>query len=181
MVKLKHVTAAINQLQKYETEKTSTDLLDNTSSVNLVVGLNNIIHRRLHPYIIPLPHSFRTQSRVCLFCKDTAEYQDFYKGLDPRIEKVLPISEVRSMYKTYEQRRALQSEYDRFLCDESVFGVLTKLLGKTFLRTNAWPLLLDYHQRMRRDLAKSSKEPLMEPIYTLEVDPALLSKLVLSQ
>ncbi|KAL0215852.1 hypothetical protein P9112_008036 [Eukaryota sp. TZLM1-RC] len=142
-MKLNNVPQAFTELLKItNTTDESSDLWDSNQLLYVNIALSKVLPRRQLPFLISIPHSFRQTARICLFCKDktTEEQQEYLKGLDSRIERIITVSEVRNLYKTYEQRRSLRDEFDRFLCDNDVFGILTKLLGKVFIKANKIPV-----------------------------------------
>ncbi|KAI3405177.2 CIC1 [Candida oxycetoniae] len=56
------------------------------------------------------------------------------------LENILPVSVIKTNYKSFESRRQLYSEYDLFLVDDAVLNSMPKLLGKVFYKTNKIPI-----------------------------------------
>ncbi|KAL0228108.1 hypothetical protein RCL1_004251 [Eukaryota sp. TZLM3-RCL] len=140
MIQFSQISKAFKELKSFAERSPSSDLFQTKPFIYLSLGFSQVPAARRLPYSIALPNPFRSDARVCLFCKDQPELIDYCKTLDSRIEKVIPVSDVKNLYRTFEQRRALRGEFDRFICDHDVFGQLTSLLGKTFISSNRFPV-----------------------------------------
>ncbi|XP_077299791.1 uncharacterized protein LOC143920723 [Arctopsyche grandis] len=100
-----------------------------------------------------LPHWLVTDtSEVCLFVADLKKgsrrdheptihhYEDFLKekGISC-IKTVIPMRQVRVEYDQMEMKRRLLTQYDFFLADARISGLLAHKLGVTFSRKNQMP------------------------------------------
>lgn len=57
------------------------------------------------------------------------------------IDKVLSVSKLRSDFKSFQSRRKLLSQHDRFLADDAVIPLLSPMLGKKFFEKKKSVLL----------------------------------------
>ena len=115
----------------------------------LVVGLTKPVYRpSIKPHPIEIPFSFIDVNKlnVCILVKDEpAElYKKALKSIGIKcITKIITISKLKKKYSTFESKRTLCSAFDVFLADESITGLLPKLIGKSFYVSKRLPLPVD--------------------------------------
>jgi hypothetical protein len=108
----------------------------------------------LRPVNIPLKNSIydaeKFNTRVCIFVKDP---RSAFKELPiysqfPFKVKVIDIKKLKEKYSRFQDRRNLLKDYEIFLCDQKIYMMLKKLLGKPFYVHKKYPvaLKLDYTQ-----------------------------------
>lgn len=114
-----------------------------------------------HHRHLPNPLWTSEELRICLITADPptengTAYKDLVKNvafpdaLKPRIAKVMAVSKLKTKYKPYEARRKLLAEYDIFLADDRVIGLLPGLLGKVFYQSTTKrpiPVSLTGHEK----------------------------------
>lgn len=92
------------------------------------------------PRLIELAKPFLRENeelKSCLFLRDnfiTSEEQleQLEQADIPSLKKVLTLTELKTVYRTFEKRRELYSEYDLFLVDDALLSSMPNVLGKTF-------------------------------------------------
>jgi ribosome biogenesis protein UTP30 len=107
----------------------------------------------LRPVNIPLKNSIygeKYNSRVCIFVKDPSsafKELEIYKSFPFKV-KVIDIEKLKTKYSRFQERRNLLKEYELFLCDQKIYMLLKKHLGKPFYVQKKYPvpLKLDYSQ-----------------------------------
>lgn len=72
------------------------------------------------------------------------------------VTRVLGVEKLRKRYGTYEGRRELLSQFDRFLVDARVAPMMQRLLGKAFVDGKHMPLSVD----MRHDVVATIRRAL---------------------
>lgn len=124
----------------------------------------------LEPVSVKLPHSIHDldEFEVCLFVPDDSVSEELAKKLlnIPNVTKIVTVNELKTVYKSFESRRRLLKLYDMFLADENVTSVLPKYLGKTFFKSNKFPIPVE--------ITNESGE-VSEDLVTKQVDEALKS------
>lgn len=53
----------------------------------------------------------------------------------PTLTKVIKMSELKSVYKTFESKRSLYSNYDFFFVDDAILNMMPSTLGNSFYKT----------------------------------------------
>lgn len=106
----------------------------------------------LKPRMLSLSHPIYNleDSRVCLFVKDDlfdADAKDKLESLKEsslkNLAEIVTVKELKTVYKSYESRRRLLSQYDIFLTDSSIANMIPKLLGKVFFDSPKFPLTVN--------------------------------------
>jgi len=134
----KAVTALKDYIDKQNSGKKQ--LFEPEDNIWLFISLEKMpFRRRVKPYRIPLSHPIYGDSEICLIVPDKEKAQYKLQML-PNVKKILQPSDLREKYCQYESRRKLLASYDLFLCDERLSLVLRRLLGKTFLNQNKFPI-----------------------------------------
>ncbi|KAH7278604.1 hypothetical protein KP509_38G048300 [Ceratopteris richardii] len=157
------VTKAVASLFKWErSRKQSRDkmlLLEDDKLLYLVVALKKASpdQNRTNPYQIPLPHPLfmlgdGATQEICLFIDDRkgtkkkeAKQKLVEEGI--AIAKVIPLSKLRTDYKSFEAKRKLCGSYDLFLADKSVLPALPRVLGKIFFKKKKHPIPVDLRKK----------------------------------
>lgn len=97
----------------------------------------------LRPVIIPVPVDSKARRRVCLIIRDPAEdwlNLDINFDNESDIEvNVITYASLKQEYFQYEQRRNLLKQFDVFLCDNHIYMMLKKILGKAFYDAKKYP------------------------------------------
>lgn len=102
---------------------------------------------------IPILRPFRSHNDVCLFVKDlqrglrvdhersAQHWQEVLRCANvTRVNKVMPLRELRAEYGTFEARRKLCDSYDVFLTDTNLFSMLPAYIGKHFYKKHKIPI-----------------------------------------
>ena len=106
----------------------------------------------LRPVNIPLTNSIydseKFNTRVCIFVKDPRsafKELSMYSELPFKV-KVIDVKKLKEKYSRFNERRNLLKDYEIFLCDQKIYMLLKKLLGKPFYVQKKYPvaLKLDY-------------------------------------
>ncbi|CAM9577143.1 unnamed protein product [Scytosiphon promiscuus] len=102
------------------------------------------------PIAIPHPLRQRDDCDMCLIVKDNAKSwikemveEEPVEGLT----KVIKLEKLRTQYKDFKDRRQLLSQFDLFLADDRILPMLTKALGKTFLKAKKQPVPIKLERR----------------------------------
>lgn len=91
--------------------------------------------RASKPKVISLPHSVWADHKpsICIFTRDPQrKYKDALEGV---VDRVIGVSKLKGKFKPYEARRLLRSSYELFICEDDVYPMLPKLLGKIFYKS----------------------------------------------
>lgn len=158
-VSKKQVLKAVDELKKYlerskaeEPKSDKKDLFedaddaseDHDEKTNLYVKFEfkKYVSNRavLKPKLIQLTKPYLKEKKdlkTCLFIRDglvqsEAELSKIESAEIPTLEKILTLKQLKSIYKTYEKRYELLSEYDVFVTDDSIMPSLPNTLGKPF-------------------------------------------------
>lgn len=94
----------------------------------------------LKPVHITLTKPFLARSnswKTCLFIRDdlikTEEDLAKIEAANlPTLKKILTLTQLKTIYKTYEKREELLAEYDSFVTDDAILSSLPNTLGKPF-------------------------------------------------
>eukprot|EP00794_Sanderia_malayensis_P009013 gene9013-9977_t len=116
-------------------------LFDSNTAFWLMLALKKIPAPERKPKLIHLPHSIHNENEVCLFTKlpgKQVKEQLKTKGVS-NITKVISLTKLKKNYKTFESKRDLCNSYDVFLCDERIYHLLPRFLGKTFFARKKEP------------------------------------------
>jgi ribosome biogenesis protein UTP30 len=142
---LQHVT----EFEKAKKQKTALlpGLSKENSAVFLQVGLRNMPEQALKTFKgwpIELPHPMREieTSSICMFVKDKEEAKKWL-GDDYEkhgIRKIISLQQLRTKYKSFQDRRELADLYDAFVADDRIVCMLPKTLGKAFYVGSKRPL-----------------------------------------
>lgn len=78
-----------------------------------------------------------SELRTCLFLRDhfiasEEELEKVEEAKIPTLKKILTLTQLKTIYKSFEKRRELYSEYDLFLVDDALLSSMPAVLGKTF-------------------------------------------------
>lgn len=92
------------------------------------------------PRLIELSKPFYRENeelKTCLFLRDhfiTSEDQlEKVEEADiPTLDKILTLTQLKTIYQTFEKRRELYNEYDLFIVDDALLSSMPQVLGKTF-------------------------------------------------
>jgi len=134
--------------------KNSLNILQNENEeflyLNFVLGKLPFKYS-MRPVSVHLPHSLygeKFNTSVCLFVKDSrVDFKDLniHKNLPFKL-KVIDINKLKLNYSRFQQRRNLLKDFELFLCDQKIYMLLKKLLGKPFYVSKKYPLplKLDY-------------------------------------
>ncbi|XP_004207331.2 ribosomal L1 domain-containing protein 1 isoform X1 [Hydra vulgaris] len=145
--KRKQVRLAIKALlshlsQKSDDQKKKDELFENDEHVWLILSVNKIPIIKKKPKKIPLPHSFNGCNDVCLITKEPGKVVKAAlreKGV-VSIKKVISLTKLRKEYKTFQLKRQLLSLFDVFLCDDRIYPLVLKTLGKVFFKRKREPI-----------------------------------------
>ncbi|KAG7357521.1 ribosomal protein L1p/L10e [Nitzschia inconspicua] len=118
-------------------------------------------HSKPKPVQIVVPHPFYKladrsnqnedeieEAEICLIVKDSAkpwcqEMIENFPQYMSCIKKVLTLTSLRKKYTTYEQKRELLHKYNVFMADDRILPMLSKALGKAFIKTKRLPVPID--------------------------------------
>lgn len=102
----------------------------------------------LRPVNVALKNSIydseKFNSRVCIFVKDPrSAFKElpFYSQFPFKL-KVIDVKKLKEKYSRFQERRNLLKDYDIFLCDQKIYMMLKKLLGKPFYVHKKYPVAL---------------------------------------
>ncbi|CAM9142004.1 unnamed protein product [Ectocarpus sp. 13 AM-2016] len=102
------------------------------------------------PIAIPHPLRKREDCDMCLIVKDNAKVWVKEMAEKEPVEgltKIIKLDKVRTQYKSFKDRRQLLSQFDLFLADDRILPMLTKALGKTFLKVRKQPVPIKLERR----------------------------------
>jgi len=129
---------------KFVSEKKSKQLrlLNEHETILLILALKKIPNPDKKPRKIPLPYSLHSDNvEVCLFTKeDSLKTKQMLKTKDVTVKKVISLAKLRKNYKSFESKRQLCTLYDVFICDDAIYHLLPKLLGKAFFSKKRFPI-----------------------------------------
>ena len=142
------MATAIDAIQQYalkrEEESTLTsgtrDLISDPESFTLNFSLNKIPTKKDYRFNqVVLAHSLvpdiETRS-VCLIVRDPKETAlASIKAAGISVDKVITVKSLKKKYTSHEARRELANRFDLFFCEDSIFELMGKLLGKYFFET----------------------------------------------
>ena len=141
----------LEYIQKGQSSSGKSSLFDagdvlSGQTVQLIVGLKKIPEQgKAKPITLPIPHSLYSPdsgASMCMFVKDNSEELKKKLEADPvdGLERVISLSALRRNYKEYSDRRKLVASHDLFLADDRITPMLTKTLGKIFLKKKKQPV-----------------------------------------
>ncbi|KAJ7340318.1 Ribosomal L1 domain-containing protein 1 [Desmophyllum pertusum] len=143
----KQVELAVPALVKFVGEKKGKQLrlLNEHETILLILALKKIPNPDKKPKKIPLPHSLHSDNvEVCLFAKeDSTKTKEMLKSKEVTVKKVISLAKLRKNYQSFEAKRQLCSLYDVFICDDTIYHLLPKLLGKAFFSRKKFPVPVD--------------------------------------
>jgi len=137
------LTALLAHLQSKKSElKKKDELFEKEDTLWLLLSFKKIPQVDSKPRKIPLPHPINNEKEICLISKEPGKkvkelLQE--KGVT-NITKVISLVKLRKEYKTFQLKRQLFSTFDIFLCDDRVFHLASKTLGKEFIKRKKEPL-----------------------------------------
>lgn len=142
---------AVSELQKYlarqkEQSEEKSQLFDDEDEperdLYVDVQTKKYISQKpeFKPRLIELAKPYlreQEELKTCLFLRDhfisNAEQLEEVENADiPTLKKILTLTQLKTIYHTFEKRRELYSEYDLFLVDEAILSSMPNVLGKTF-------------------------------------------------
>ena len=142
---LSQATKCLKQLLNQKSEAESNILFrkdEESLQINFTFG-NLPESFSLRPVVIPVPVESKARRRVCLIIRDPAED---WLNLDINFDNesdlevnVITYASLKQEYFQYEQRRNLLKQFDVFLCDNHIYMMLKKILGKAFYDTKKYP------------------------------------------
>lgn len=161
----KKIAKALTELKKFVQRKDSEksdgksklfedDLIDNLLIVFAKKGLFSS-KKNFKPQLIRLNDDDDAQKlpkrSVAVFVRDGISKEDAEKieesELKDIIEELIPCSELKTTYKSFEKRRELHSKYDLFLSDDALITSLPKLLGKVFFDSKKIPIPIKINEK----------------------------------
>lgn len=155
------VDLAVPALFSYvkKTSEGKKDLFEDATAFWLLMSLKKIPAPEKKPKLIPLPHSCNDNAEICLFSKlPGKQVKEMLKAKGVSgITKVISLVKLRKNYKTFQLKRDLCSQFDVFLCDERIYHMLPKVLGKTFFSRKKEPTPIDV---TKTDLSREIKKAL---------------------
>lgn len=96
------------------------------------------------PVSIPVQLNNSSIRKVCLIIKDNFVKQWKQMNLEFDSDKfqvdVIPYSELKNEYATYENKRNLLKRFDMLLCDKGLYMILRKVLGRAFYNAKKYPM-----------------------------------------
>lgn len=144
MTKIVVVELAIPALFKYVSKKKGKQLhlLNDHDTILLILALKKIPNADKKPRKIPLQHSLHSDSvEVCLITKDeSSTVKEMLKAKAVTVKKVISLNKLRKRYQSFEAKRQLCSLYDVFICDDVIYHLLPRVLGKTFFSRKKFPV-----------------------------------------
>ncbi|KAL9957243.1 hypothetical protein ACROYT_G038856 [Oculina patagonica] len=147
----KQVELAVPALVKFVGEKKGKQLrlLNEHENILLILALKKIPNPDKKPRKVPLPHSLHSDSvEVCLLSKeDSSKTKEMLKSKEVAVKKVISLAKVRKNYQSFESKRQLCALYDVFICDDTIYHLLPKLLGKAFFSRKKFPIPVDLKKK----------------------------------
>lgn len=142
---------AVNELQKYlsrqsESSEEKNQLFDDEedSFKDLYVEIETKKYLsakpEFKPRLIELAKPYLRENeelKSCLFIRDNfissdEQLEQVEQADIPTLKKILTLTQLKTVYRTFEKRRELYSEYDLFLVDDALLSSMPNVLGKTF-------------------------------------------------
>lgn len=142
---------AISELQKYlerESELTEEknqlfdDDEDSFRDLYVEIETKKYISEKpeFKPRLIELAKPYLRENeelKSCLFLRDNfisndEQLEQVEQADIPSLKKILTLTQLKTIYRTFEKRRELYSEYDLFLVDDALLSSMPNVLGKTF-------------------------------------------------
>lgn len=165
------VTKAVNALLKYHEKKT-----DGSSEKLSLLGDDRPVQVQLtllrapgksqpKPAQLVIPHPFYKLSdtsdddsdgveepEICLIVKDESkpwcmEMIEKFPEQMSCVKKVLTLDSLRKKHQSYEQKRQLLSKYNMFMADDRILPMMSKALGKTFIKAKKLPVPVDVRRQ----------------------------------
>ncbi|KAF0990572.1 hypothetical protein HZS_1054 [Henneguya salminicola] len=116
--------------------------------IYLTIGFKENLKYRIKPILIPLLYPIQNKD-ICLIVKhnrkETIEKLKAIKMM--HIPTVITTSKLRAEYKSFEKKRILCSRFDMFLCENSIFSKMFKLLGRKFEIYKKFPIPIDLSKK----------------------------------
>ncbi|XP_059620066.1 ribosomal L1 domain-containing protein CG13096 [Phlebotomus argentipes] len=152
------ILKAVEGMQKclQEKQKSKKSMLDVDFKYSLQVGVFKIPKGDGKLSKVLLPHSLINDTdEVCLFVKDLRrgtkiDYEPTKEHFEEvlrvagvsRINRVIPINELKKEYGPYEAKLKLAQSFDVFLADSRIYNRVMPLVGKHFLKRKKLPIAL---------------------------------------
>lgn len=154
----KQASKALSELQKFLQRESETnangksdlfddDFLDEEKDLFVEFETKKYYSEKpeFKPKLIELSKPFYRENeelKTCLFLRDhfiTSEDQlEEVENADiPTLSKILTLTQLKTIYQTFEKRRELYSEYDVFLVDDALLSSMPQVLGKTFYQSKS--------------------------------------------
>ena len=114
--------------------------------IQLIVGLRRTPEQgKTKPIPLDIPHSlYRVDhgASMCLFVKDNDKELEEQLSKNPveGLTRVVSLGALRRKYKQFQERRKLVAAHQLFLADDRIIPMLTKTLGKIFLKRKKQPV-----------------------------------------
>jgi len=165
------VDALLAYLREYQ-EKKGNQLFESNDTIFLQLALKKLPDLQKRTKKIPLPHSIREVTEVCLISKEPGKVvkQKLQDAGVTQIAKVISLEKLRKEYKTFALKRQLADSYDVFLCDDRIYNLVLKNLGKTFAKAHKEPLAICCTRN--RDLSKEIKKTLTCTLLQYGIGPS---------
>lgn len=134
--KKNQVKLAVNALLAHhekESVQKKSELFEANNYLWLVYGLRKIPKTEIKPRLVPLPNPLHKSCEVCFISSQPGKIMKKLfeeKGIE-NIQKVISLTKLRKEFKTYELKRQLISSFDVFLCEEKIYHLVMRSLGKT--------------------------------------------------
>ncbi|EDO48328.1 predicted protein, partial [Nematostella vectensis] len=135
------VPSLLSHIKQKQSEKPS--LMGDQQAIWVLVALKKIPAPDKKPKRIPLSSSLHSEdSEVCLITKlEGSKAKELLKSKDiTSVKKVISLTKLRKNYRSFESKRQLSSLYDIFLCDDAIYHLLPRVLGKAFFAKKKFPL-----------------------------------------
>eukprot|EP01114_Cavostelium_apophysatum_P002192 TRINITY_DN1190_c0_g1_i2.p1 TRINITY_DN1190_c0_g1~~TRINITY_DN1190_c0_g1_i2.p1 ORF type:complete len:707 (-),score=247.35 TRINITY_DN1190_c0_g1_i2:53-2173(-) len=131
---------AFNVTKKEERE--TQDLFEEDQYVYLQVATTTL-SEKTKQFKVTLPNPIYQETEWCIFTKDEVaeSVKDVVKS-NNRKAKVIGITKLKKNYKEYEAKRKLKASYDMFVADNDLHLRLPALLGKKFMESKRYPILV---------------------------------------
>ncbi|XP_031569604.1 ribosomal L1 domain-containing protein 1-like [Actinia tenebrosa] len=141
----KQVDLAVSALMKHvqEKEKSKPSLLGDQQVLWLILALKKIPAPDKKPKRIAISNSLHPDdSDVCLITKSEGKpVKELLQSAGvTSVKKVISLTKLKKNYKSYESKRQLASLYDLFICDDVIYHLLPKFLGKAFYTRKKFPI-----------------------------------------
>lgn len=161
------VSKAVNAVLKYHEKVTSGSsdkltLLGNDRPVQVQLTLLRAPGKsQPKPAQLTIPHPFYKladssaedsddveEPEICLIVKDESkprclEMIEKFPEYMGCVKKVLTLGSLRKKHQSFEQKRQLISKYNMFLADDRILPMMSKALGKVFIKSKKLPIPVD--------------------------------------